>query len=144
MKTLAIIGSALVAIMTLLTGVTVAAVVGVAMLLSNQFGERIEIKNGELYYTENVTEDQATELAQMLEENFGELSNFKSFQLDRDGENLIVRMCAESRAWETNDLDYSFRAMEVLLETELSFDENMVFQVCDRQLQPMKTFDEIN
>ena len=118
------------------------AMLAVYLLVPN-YGERIEIRNGELYYTENVSQEQAQSLAALLDEQFGELENFKSFQLDEADGNTIVRMCAIEQTWQSDDMDNSWLEMEALLEHHGFTDRNVVFEICNEFMQTRKLFDEI-
>lgn len=118
----------------------VSAAVAMAMA-GNSNGERIAFKNGELYYTENVSKEQADSLADYLEELYGDLENQKTFQLDRRGDDMIVRMCANSQALETNKLDASFMALEMLIQQTVFTDNNVVVELCDQDLETRKSFD---
>jgi hypothetical protein len=110
-------------------------------MAGNSNGERIAFKNGELYYTENVSKEQADSLADYLEELYGDLENQKTFQLDRRGDDMIVRMCANSQALETNKLDASFMALEMLIQQTVFTDNNVVVELCDQDLETRKSFD---
>ena len=134
-----IIVSAIAGGMALLFAAGMAALVGVAILTDGN--ERIRISVGELYYTNNVEQEQAERLAGFLDAQFSDLENFITFQLDRRQDAFVVRMCAQPQAWESDDLDYSFVAMEILLQQEVFSADNVVFEVCDEHMKTRKTFD---
>ncbi len=120
-----------------------ATIVFAFVVWANSFGSRITFKNGELYYTENVQEAEAQQFADLLEEQFGDLENQKSFQLDRIKDDVIVKMCAVSKAWETDELDYSYRAIEAFFQVGAFEGENVIFHICDPNFTIKKTFDEL-
>ena len=113
---------------------------GAATFLGNH-GTRIELQNGELFYTETVTPEEANSLADFLNTQFGEQANTTSFQVDRVDNEVCVRMCAQSIAWETDDLDTSFHALELLIQTIVFPAENVKLQLCDEYIEVKKTID---
>ncbi len=127
--------------------VVVSAVVllaGVAILgasLSSEYGTRIELEKGELFYTASVTPAEAESLAKFLNDQYGELDNEITFQADRVDGNACFRMCVQSVAWETDDLDASFMALEILLQTSVFAEENVKVQLCDQNMTVKKTID---
>ncbi|HBS87969.1 MAG: hypothetical protein A2W91_10370 [Bacteroidetes bacterium GWF2_38_335] len=49
-------------------------------------GTKIELKDGELFYTSNVTEDDANKLGKWLEENYFVQNKDASVQLEKEGD----------------------------------------------------------
>ena len=141
MKKVLIIGGSAGGAMVLLAGLSVVALVAAAVMMGNSRGERISFQNGELYYKDSIETSEAEALANYLEEQFGSLKNQKTFQVERDGEDIMVRMCTQSKAWETDKLDYSYQALEMMLQMKVFTDENVVVQLCDQNLKPQKTID---
>jgi hypothetical protein len=124
-----------------LTGMAITTLIAAAILFGDSRGERIEFKNGELFYTEQVDAHQAQKLADFLQEQYGDLKNKKSIQLDRKDNDVIVRLCAQPSTWQTDDLDYSFQAIEYLMQLEVFKNENVVVELCDPYFKPKKLID---
>ena len=143
MKPLVIVAVAFVFGCFAVTALAATVLVGVAMM-GSPYGERLAYESGEVYYTENVTESDAQRFADYMQEQWGELNNFVTFQLEREAATGImhVRMCAKPQAWESDDLDYSFIALETLLQKDVFPGENVVFALCDDELETRKTIDE--
>ena len=141
MKKALIIGGSLGAVMMLTAVVGVVALVAAAAMLGDSRGDRIAFKNGELYYKDSIETSEAEALADYLEKQFGSLKNQKTFQVERVGKDIMVRMCARPSTWETDDMDYSYQALEMMLQMKVFTDENVVVQLCDKYIKPQKTID---
>lgn len=140
MKKLLLIGGAFGACAVVLLGVGAAVLIGASALFGD-YGTRIELQKGELYYCETVTSKEALSLADFLNEQYGELDNEISFQVDRVDGDVCLRMCTQSIAWETDDMDYSFHALELLVQTTIFKNENVKVQMCDEFMTVKKTID---
>ena len=136
-KALIIAGSA----MAIFMGLAVTTLFAAVMFFGDTRGERIEFKNGELFYTKYVTEEDAKKLAMLFEKLYGDFDNHKTMQVDRSDKEVIVRMCAMPNTWNTDELDESFRALEFLIQTEVFEGQNVRIELCDQYLQMKKTID---
>lgn len=128
---------------SLIAGTASAQSGGPATTNTTTFGEKLPFQNGELYFTDNVTQRQAESLVKFLDEMYGDLENFKSYQLDRDGNELVVRSVVNDRALNTNELDDSFEAVEFLLQTQVFPDSEVRLELTDTQFQTRRTFNKL-
>jgi len=143
MKQVMIVGGIVGALVVLVSGVAATVVVGAVLMLGNQYGTKMQVKCGELYYTENASEEEASALAKFLDETYGDSQNQITFQLDKTSDGtMIVRMCAQPKAWQTKQYDMSFIATEMLIQQQVFPDSNVVFELCDDSMKTQKTFDE--
>ncbi|REK24332.1 MAG: hypothetical protein DWQ41_15015 [Planctomycetota bacterium] len=110
----------------------VAALTALLALFGNDYGTKIEIGSGELYYTDNVEEAEAVKLGDYLETEVEYFSGDpRTVQLDRTGGSLVVRFCVQDGAWDDSQATRGFTAMEALLSTFVFEDENVVVELCD-------------
>ena len=125
----------------------IGGICGAALVLlsvfSGGYGTRIELKKGELYYSETVTLEEAQSLADFLNNQYGEVDNEITFQVDRVENEICVRMCAQPSTWETDDSDYMFSALELLIQANVFEEENVKIQLCDESMEVKKTIDSI-
>ena len=142
MRKVIIWGGVTAATTVLMLGVGVTALIAASFLMEGSRGERIEIRNGELYYKDTVTSEEARKLADFLDEQFGSFENQKTFQVDRCDGAVRVRMCAQPKTWETDELDYSYVAIEALLQLDVFPNENVKIELCDRYLNVKKEIDK--
>ena len=124
-----------------MAALSLAGIIAIAMVIGSPHGERIAIQNGELYYTESVNKQEAQRLAEFLEEQYGELENQKTFQMDQNGEDVIVRMAAMDKAWKTDDYDldvlderffdlgYNAKLERDTLKEKESFTRNLLYRL---------------
>ena len=123
-----------------------AAAVFVVVSLGDSFGTRLEYAGGEVYYKDSVSEEEAQKFANYMQEDWSNLGDFVTFQLERDEQasTVFVRMCAKSETWETNDYDAALMALELLLQKEVFAGEDVAYELCDDKLVPQKTIDYFN
>ena len=113
-----------------------AAVTTLLALFGNDYGTKIEIGNGELYYTDNVEEADAVKLGDYLETEVDYFEGDpRTVQLDRQENSLIVRFCVQDGAWDDSQATLGFTAMEALLSTFVFENENVVVELCDDQME---------
>ena len=122
----------------------IAAAVVVAVSMGGSHGTRLTYPSGEVYYKDTVSTEEAQKFADYMHEQWSEHENFVTFQLERDQQihTVYVRMSAKAEAWETNQYDASFMALELLLEKDVFPGENVVYELCDDRLVPQKSLDK--
>lgn len=100
-------------------------------------GTKLEIGKGELYYTDNVTAEEAQKTGDFLLE-LGYLSTEKqtSFQLDRDKDVYKIRMVVKDEFLKGDtSLDYSFIAMGTLASSRLFGGKTVQVDLCNEYLE---------
>lgn len=124
--------------LTVATGV--AGFAALVMLGQRQYGLRMDHKNFEVYYTSAVTEAEAKQFIKYLDVEQDSSNNRITFQLDRSGEDFIVRMCAQEHVYTTNQADDLVEGMRNAIQTKYFMQENVVFEACDDKLHTKKTW----
>jgi hypothetical protein len=124
--------------LTLATGV--AGFAALVMLGHRQYGLRMDYKNIEVYYTSQVTEEEAKQFVTYLSATHDDSTNRITFQLDRAGADFVVRMCAQEFVYTSNQADDQVQAMRDEIQAHCFPQENVIFQACDDQLRPKKTW----
>lgn len=127
-----------VVLLTVATGV--AGFAALVMLGQRQYGLRMDHKNFEVYYTSKVTEAEAKQFIRYLDVEQDSSNNRITFQLDRSGEDFIVRMCAQEHVYTTNQADDLVEGMRNGIQTKYFMQENVVFEACDDKLHTKKTW----
>ncbi len=98
---------------------------GVNYFVGNMYGEKLEFNNGELYYTEQVTKDQANKLGNFLVENKFFDGNAKSVQLTKSGEVFQFRMVVKEDA-EKDSTTIGFAKLFAMMISMQVFDNKPV------------------
>ncbi|MDP1561808.1 MAG: hypothetical protein Q8M16_10560 [Pirellulaceae bacterium] len=124
--------------LTVATGV--AGFAALVMLGQRQYGLRMEHKNFEVYYTSKVTEAEAKQFIMYLALEQDSSNNRITFQLDRSGDDFLVRMCAQEHVYTTNQADDLAEGMRNEIQTKYFMHENVVLEACDEMLRTKKTF----
>ncbi|HBS87970.1 MAG: hypothetical protein A2W91_10365 [Bacteroidetes bacterium GWF2_38_335] len=120
--------------------VTLAILFSALLIIScNDYGTMIDVENGEVYYSENVEEQDAQKIADWLKENFFPAANEKpSVQIDKDGDVFIVKfVTVEGADLESVAVINAFRIVQVSLSKELNGAEIEVW-LCDRSFEMNK------
>lgn len=124
--------------LTLATGV--AGFAALVMLGNRQYGIRLEYKNVEVYYTSQVTEAEAKQFIEYLESVHSGEKHRITFQLDRSGQDFLVRMCAQEFVYTSQRADNQIQAMRDAIQEKYFPQENVVFEACDDKLVTRKTW----
>lgn len=110
---------------------------------NSQLGQRLAFRNGELYFTGRVTQRQAEKVLEFLDDMYGEQPNFKSYQLDKDGNELVLKSVVGESALNSNELDYAFEAVEFLLQTVVFTDDPVRLELTDTNFNTRKVFNKL-
>lgn len=124
--------------LTVATGL--AGFAALVVLGQRQYGLRMDYKNIEVYYTSEVTEAEAKRFLQYLEEAHDDSTHRITFQLDRDGGDFVVRMCAQEFVYTTNQADDQVQAMRDEIHSRCFPEETVIFEACDDKLHTKKTW----
>lgn len=124
--------------LTVATGV--AGFAALVMLGQRQYGLRMDHKNFEVYYTSEVTEEEAKQFIKYLDLEQDSSNKRITFQLDRSGNDFLVRMCAQEYVYTTDQADDLVERMRNGIQTKYFMQENVVFEACDDKLRTKKTW----
>ena len=111
-------------------------------MYASSYGSRLEFNGGEVFYTADANESDATRLGEYLA---GELGFFdgreKSVQLDQQDGKMIVRFCVQEGAENDKEVEIAFRAIQTLLSASVFKDRAIELQLCDERFRALKTLD---
>jgi len=127
-------------LVSLSVAIGLAGFAALVMLGQRQYGLRMDYKNIEVYYTSQVTELEAERFLRYLEETHDGSTHRITFQLDRDGSDFVVRMCAQEFVYTTNQADDQVQAMRDEIHAKCFPEEHVIFEACDDKLRTRKTW----
>lgn len=97
----------------------------------NNYGEKKVFGKGELYYTHNITADEADKAGSKIQET-GYFTNDKavSVQLDKTGDTYKLRFVVNEKAFSDTAVDFSFKFIATSVSQALS-NAVVVPEMCD-------------
>ncbi|MCC7437929.1 MAG: hypothetical protein IT211_05475 [Armatimonadetes bacterium] len=114
--------------------------VGIAVSGCSKHGKGLEVGKGTLYYTENVTEDQAKKLGEALQKSSHFADKEWKAQIDKSGALWKFRMVED--AGKVNDPTFKVWVTNYNLQlSKLAFNDGKVqIDLCDDDFNTLKTF----
>lgn len=120
--------SGILAIVTLL-------VVGLAC---NQYGEKLEYNGGEVYYTDNVTKQEAQKLGEYLvKENFFD-GKPKTVQLDKSGSTYQFRMVVQKEKQNDEATANIMKLFAGQISSDVFDNAPVEMHICNEKLETLK------
>lgn len=93
--------------------ISILAIITLLTACGNDYGKKLQLGRGELYYTKEVTEHEAQDLAYFLKENAWVNDEDRvSYQIDKDGGKYVFKMVLADEKF-TKDPTYIYN-MEIL------------------------------
>lgn len=120
--------------------VTIASLMMVFFTACNNYGTKMELEGGELYYTENVSEEEAKKLGEWLETYYLKGNPGAAVQIDKDGETYLAKFVIKDEI-DVEDQAIGNFAGELQIAISQLFDDAKVnVHLCDGQLETRKEF----
>jgi len=122
-------------------GLILLAIVATFLAACNNYGKKKTFGKGSLYYTENITEEQADKAGAFLKE-MGYLSDDKetSIQLDKVDSTYRIRLVVSEEYQEKDtSLDFSFKALGFLASISVFDSKPIEVDLCDGRLNTKRT-----
>jgi len=107
----------------------------------NGFGTKLEFNGGELYYTTNVTRDEANKLGEYLVKDGFFDGKTKTVQIEKRGKVFQFRMVAKSGAAEDPHMIAIAKVMAAQLSKNVFDGSPVEFQFCDDRLKSIKALE---
>lgn len=106
----------------------------------NNYGKKKTFGKGELYYTEQITEEEAQKAGEFLLKN-GILSEDRrnSIQLDKADSIYKLRIVVEDKFFTNDSADITFRGISTFMSLEVFDNKPVEVDLCDDQLKTKRT-----
>lgn len=119
----------------------VVAIAAMFMVACNNYGKKKAFGQGDLYYTENITEAEADSAGKFLKD-MGYLSDDKetSIQLDKTDSVYKIRLVVQEQFQEKDSsLDFSFSALGTMASLRVFDGKPVEVELCDERLNTKRT-----
>jgi hypothetical protein len=117
--------------------------VGVMMLgiFYKPYGKRIDLNGGsQLYYTQTVTEPEARQLAQMLNDKFlSDGDPAVTFQLNKEEQTYQVRVV--TKEGKESEAEFTFMTLGFLISMQVFENAPLEVHLCDKNLKTIKVLE---
>ena len=110
------------------------------MISCNNYGTKLEFDGTEVYYTENVTKDEAEKLGKFLQDQKFTDGSKKSVQFDKKGDLYLFRMVAKDDFELDAEKETLFKTFITLISTQVLDGADVEIQLCDNKF---KTIDVV-
>ena len=115
----------------------ISASLAFALTSCDNWGEKLTFNGGDLYYTENVTKDDADKLGNWLVENEFFDGKEKSVQLDKKEGSYHVRMVVGEEFREDEVYKAQVGVFATLIETSVFKGNNVEIHMCDESFKTL-------
>jgi len=119
--------------------ISILAIITLLTACTNNYGKKLQLGRGELYYTEQVTEAEAKSLGQFLQDNAWVNDEVRvSYQIDKAGTNYVFKMVLANEKF-AKDPEYIYN-MEILagFMSRDAFNSKPVdLWLCDDKFEPL-------
>lgn len=104
----------------------------------NDYGTKLEIEDTELYYTDDITEDEAEDIGEYLKDEGFTEGDEKTVQIAKDGDTYQFRMVVKE-GYEDDD-DFEVTAFKFIydLSNDVLDGEPVELHMCDEELETLK------
>jgi hypothetical protein len=121
-----------------ISGIIAIAILLIAGLACNQYGEKLEYNGGEVYYTENVTKQDAQKLGDYLVAQKFFDGTPKTVQLDKSGSTYQFRMVVQKEKQNDETTANIMKLFAAQISSEVFNDAPVELHICDDQLKTVK------
>lgn len=106
----------------------------------NPYGEKLEFKATEVYYTEHVTKQEAQKLGEFLVSSEFADGRKKSVQLTKNEEsgNYTFRMVTNEKAQKEDSYDILFKAISIQISDSVFNGKAVDFHVCNNTFKTLR------
>lgn len=121
--------------MSSIIAIAILLVVGLAC---SQYGEKLEYNGGEVYYTENVTKQEAQKLGEYLVAQKFFDGNPKTVQLDKSGSTYQFRMVVQKEKQNDEATAVIMKVFAQQISSDVFNDAPVELHICDESLKTLK------
>lgn len=104
----------------------------------NNFGEKVEFKNLEVYYKDGASKEDAEKLGKYLEPLFEKNTETVTFQLQKSDETYIVRFVVKDGYEKNPESIEQFQALQIAVSNEVFEGAAIDLNLCDENLETKK------
>lgn len=126
---------------TTLKSILLIAIIAITFSSCQNYGTEKEFNGVSLFYTENVTEDEADKLIDYLKENKFDDGSEKAIQLEKEGDTYQFRMVIKEGYDEKEDFLQLAKYIASELSVEVFDNAPVEVHLCDKYLETLKVIE---